>query len=541
MGLPPSWGRVRPAIALLVVIVLGVSAFFPGRLSPVTRLTVLAGSELRHLLEGSSFTDELRSEGIVLDVQYAGSLEGADRIARGEQFDIAWFGTDTYLKLVSARTRQTFQYSEPVMESPVALGVKRAVAEGFGWKDRGVVPWKDIVDKAGSGRFRFAMTDAVLSNSGFSALVGAATAASPAAEDGSALCSAEAVDSAPLKKLFFGNTVRAPGSGELDDAFLKDQDRLDGLVNYESEILALQRSDQLRTGPISIVYPQGTVYATYPVTLLDTGRAKVYGRLVEWLHRESTQQLLTHDSLRRPVPTDVTAPDPAIPPVRPPRTPLPCDAATITALLDAYLDRFQGPSHTIYLVDVSRSMAGDPLQALSHALIDLTGGEDPGLAGQFVRFRSEERVTIIPFATTIRPALDFDIPDPDHKEPVLDAIRSYAERLSADQGVGTVLYEAVLEAYRRAQADTRTSEGFATSIVLMSDGENFPPQDAKEFETQLPGVRAGAGSVRTFAVRFGTKSDLTGLQTVADDTGGKVFQADITSLSEVFRLIRGYR
>ena len=64
------------------------------------------------------------------------------------------------------------------MLSPVIIGVKQSVAQQFGWVNNPNVTWKDIQAKAADGSFHFAMTNPAASNSGFTALIGVASALS---------------------------------------------------------------------------------------------------------------------------------------------------------------------------------------------------------------------------------------------------------------------------------------------------------------------------------------------------------------------------
>ncbi|WP_448852525.1 hypothetical protein [Corynebacterium sp. 335C] len=65
---------------------------------------------------------------------------------------------------------------ESIASSPVAIGVTPDVARDLGWSRDAPPTWRDLVDAAADGKLRFGMTDPLTSNSGFSALVSAATA-----------------------------------------------------------------------------------------------------------------------------------------------------------------------------------------------------------------------------------------------------------------------------------------------------------------------------------------------------------------------------
>ena len=146
------------------------------------------------------------------------------------------------------------------MLSPVVLGVKRSVATRLGWAGNAKVTWKDIAAKAKAGQLRYGMTNPAASNSGVSALVGVAAAL---AGTGDAL-RVEDTDERGLTDFFTGQTLCAGSSGWLADAFMTAQDKLDGLINYESVLLGLNASGKLREPP-ELIYPEdGIITATSP-------------------------------------------------------------------------------------------------------------------------------------------------------------------------------------------------------------------------------------------------------------------------------------
>jgi Ca-activated chloride channel family protein len=210
------------------------------RSQPENVLTVLAGSELRDL---EPLLDDIRrNTGVELEMSYTGTLDGAERLIAGEQVDLAWFSHAKYLNLIQeARNRIVAQ--EKIMLSPVVLGVKRNKAEAWGWVDNPNLTWKEVVEKAGSGELRYAMTNPASSNSGFTALVGAAAALSGS---GDALQSADINKvNDQLKEFFKGQALTAGSSGWLADQYVLEQDRLDGIINYES---ACWRSTRRKAG-----------------------------------------------------------------------------------------------------------------------------------------------------------------------------------------------------------------------------------------------------------------------------------------------------
>jgi len=491
-------------------------------------LTVLAGSELKDV--EPLFGDIQANTGIRLDMHYIGTLDGAERLLAGEPVDLAWFSHAKYLELLQG-SRVAAQ--EKVMLSPVIMGVKESKARAWGWIDNPDLTWRDIAAKAGAGELRYAMTNPTASNSGFTALVGVAAAL---AGSGDAL-QKDAIDHAALRDFFKGQRLTAGSSGWLADSYVKDNTQLDGIINYESVLMQLNDSGKLRE-KLYLIYPrEGIITADYPLMLINPTRREAYQRLVDYLRTPEFQKKLMNRTLRRPVIPQVQLSN-AFPQQLLVEVPFPSSVEIIDYLLFAYLDEQRIPSHAFFVLDVSGSMRGNRLNQLKEALINLTG-RDRSLTGQFARFRGRERITLITFNDQINAVRDFEINDTEAQGADMRQIRHYVNALSA--GGGTAIFDALQHAYELAEKARAAQSERYYSIVLMSDGENRSGLSERQFlryyRRSLPSV---AQRIKTFTVLFGD-ADVDSMTNVAGTTGGRVFDSQKQSLSQVFKHIRGYQ
>ena len=138
------------------------------------------------------------------------------------------------------------------MLSPVVIGVKQSVADRFGWDDNPAVTWKDIQAKSADGSFRFAMTNPAASNSGLVALIGVASALSGSSDS----IDTGSIDKDALRAFFKGQALTAGSSGFLADSYVRDQDSIDGIINYESILMSLNAGGTLHE-PLDAHLPQG--------------------------------------------------------------------------------------------------------------------------------------------------------------------------------------------------------------------------------------------------------------------------------------------
>ncbi|HVN56444.1 MAG TPA: VWA domain-containing protein [Anaerolineaceae bacterium] len=526
MNLRKSFGLIV-LVALFVLPALGCG--LSAQQSDKNTISVLAGSELKDL---EPMLGEIQQHtGVRLQFQYIGTLDGAEQILSGTKVDLAWFSHVKYLNLIEGSKSKVLA-QEKIMLSPVVLGVKESKAQQWGWVNNPNVTWSDVVAKAKSGELRFAMTNPASSNSGFSALVGVASAL---AGKGDALQKEDVTAiSGELQGFFKGQALTAGSSGWLADQYILSQDSLDGMINYESVLLAQNKSGKLHE-KLYLVYPkEGIITADYPLLLLNADKRAEYDKLVAYLRSPDFQKELMTKTLRRPaigsqVPLSSDFPTQLLVEV-----PFPNSREVVDALLFSYLNEQVKPSHTYYVLDVSGSMEGDRLKSLVQAMDNLTGA-DTSLTGQFARFRNREKVTLIPFSSDVSGVADFmvDASQPDS----LKQISDYVHGLQTDGS--TAIYSALQAAYDRARQDRQQEPDRIYSIVLMSDGENNAGISPEEFKSYYQSTR-GLEDIRTFTILFG-EADAKTMQSIADLTHGRMFDAGKDSLNLVFKEIRGYQ
>jgi Ca-activated chloride channel homolog len=518
--------RILRAAPFILVVFLGL--FACGLFPSGDRLTVMAGSELKDL--EPLFDDIRRETGIGLEMSYTGTLDGAERLLAGEEVDLAWFSHAKYLLLLEGASGRVLG-QEKIMLSPVVLGVKQSKAESWGWVDNPDLTWLDVIERVNTGELRYAMTNPASSNSGFTVLVGAAAALSGSAD----ALQTEDIDavSADLRSFFQGQALTSGSSGWLAEQYVLEQERLDGLVNYESVLLAMNKSGELKE-ELYLIYPaEGIITADYPLLLINPDRREAYQELVTYLRSTEFQQKMMDLTLRRPVNSQVNLSD-EFPTRLLIELPFPSNKEVIDQLLFAYLDEQSIPSHSYFVLDVSGSMEGERLADLKAAINNLTG-EDLSLTGQFARFRDRERITILTFNHQITAINEFaiDLSDPDS----LKQIANYVNTLEA-QG-NTAIYSALEEAYKRAMDTQAQDPDRYYSIVLMSDGENTTGNSKGEFRS-FYNRESVERNIKTFTILFGD-ADERSMEDIAEITGGRMFNAQAESLSQVFKQIRGYQ
>jgi Ca-activated chloride channel family protein len=490
-------------------------------------LRILAGSELKDL--AASIEGAARGAGVSVQLTYSGTLDMVDRINAGEDFDAILPPNGAYPSL--ALTRPPLA-KEKLFYSRVTLGVKQSRAKALGW-DRKAPTWAEIAKAAREKQFAYGMTNPTSSNTGMSALFAVASSIAKKTED----LTAEEVDREALKDFLSGQKLTAGSSGWLADSYLQEQDRLDGLVNYEAVLLRLDERPELHE-PLALIYPQdGVISADYPLMLLQESKRDAYNRLVAALKSDTFQSTALAQAYLRPSNPNATR-SPKLPNDAVAELAFPNRLQVIDAVLLAYQGELRRPSTSIYLLDVSGSMEGERIEQLRKALEVLTGAESTSVTSRFVRFQNRERVVLLKFSSRPGQPVELTFEDPRTQTQMYEDVRGYASRLRADGG--TAIYSSLLRAYDVAQAEhDRDPERFV-SVVLLTDGENTAGTSYNEFRRTLLEAQRTGNVVRTFPILFGEASS-SELEDVARLTGGRAFEGRQTNLAAVFKEIRGYQ
>lgn len=530
-----AWGATAVAVTLMAA---GACAPEGGDAT----LRVLAGSELADmepLLESSA-----ERTGVRLELEYSGTLDGTERIAAGraDDFDAVWFPSNRYLHLVD-EGRSTIHTETSVMLSPVVMGVLESRAEAFGWTvTDGVVPdltWEDITVAVEQEGLTYGMSSPAASNSGFSALVGAASAM---ADTGAALESEDVAGvEERLEAFFSGQELTAGSSGWLMDEFVlrqagesgAERSSLDGVLNYESVLLS--RGSDLAGDELALVYPEdGVVTADYPLTLLSGASEELvdaYERVVADLTSEEVQTEIAETTFRRPITAEASGRD--LPPVV--ELPFPARQDVVDDLVAAYFAELRRPARTVYVLDVSGSMAGDRIDDLRTSLTALTGTDEGPLSSRGQTFQEREEVTLLPFSDEPGEPLTFVL-EADGSEGVRTELADEVAMLAADGE--TAAYDAVHRAYDLLEE--AGEDPYLLSVVLMTDGEVNQGMALDELLGSLEGLPSHVAAAPVFTVLFGD-ADAAEMERLSSRTGGRVFDAREMELERVFREIRGYQ
>ena len=486
--------------------------------------TILAGSELKDL--EAPIVAAAQSAGVELKLSYAGTLDIVERINAGERFDAILPPNGAYPALAlqaKPLARDKLFYSR------IALGVKSAKAAQLGWNKK-PPGWAEIAKAAGAGQLRYGMTNATSSNTGMSALFAVASALAGKTED----LTAQDVDEKTLKAFLSGQKLTAGSSGWLAGSYVKDPSAIDAMVNYEAVILRanekLPPADKL-----TLIYPRdGMISADYPLMLLNADKRDAYTKLVATLKAAPFQRDALSAAFLRPANPEVAAAA-ALPTAAVAELGFPNRLDVIDAVLGTYQSQWRKPATSIFVLDLSGSMAGKRLASMREALKLLSGAEEAASASaRYSAFQSRERVVLITFSTDVQEPVWVRF-DADHIAAAREELRRLADSMSANGG--TAIYSALAAAEDLARKEQQREPDRFVSIVLLTDGESNSGLKLRDFRERYA---AGGFPARIFPILFGEAS-VSEMQEIAQLSGGREFDGRKLQLGQVFKEIRGYQ
>ncbi|SNS92299.1 vWA domain-containing protein [Antarctobacter heliothermus] len=468
----------------LMVILIGLLILDSGVLEPRMVLRIASDPENRALepliqdWAGENDTD--------IEITYRNSTGIARELAKGTgtDFDAVWPASSLWIAL--GDTQKVVQHDVSVSRSPVVLGLRTSIAKELGWIGRSDVTVQDIHTAAKEGKFRLSMTSATQSDSGALAYFGFLHALSDTSD---ALTMETLVDTTVLDDMrdLLAQVDRTAGDADwLAQALIDNGAVFDAMINTEALLIdANQKLIAEGREPLYAIYPaDGLAMADSPIGYISKGDADKEARFLELRAFLTTPEVLAVPAGqgRRVDLAEPDTPD-ADPAIWNPdwgidldRTlvPAPTPSSEVTAeALRLYQTDLRKPSLTVWLLDVSGSSGGTPIQELKDAVATLL---DPDAAAARLLQPSPRDVTIlIPYNHNI---LDPIIIEGDQTT-ASEQARRLIDTLQADGGMDVfyALYEG-FEAFR-PQADDGTLSDFLPAIIAVIDG----PSDT---ETRTP-------------------------------------------------------
>jgi Ca-activated chloride channel family protein len=453
--------------------------------------------------------------------------------------------SSAYLELLNqawlerpGRTRPLAPAGEPLVLSPLVIGMWRPMAEALGWPNR-ALGWRDIVDVSGRaegwaafghpewGAFKLGHTHPEFSTSGLLSVLAEAYAGLGKKRR------LEADDLArPEVRALMGGVERAIVHYGKSTGFFADQmlergpEYLSAAVLYENLVVEAARPST--RPPLVAIYPkEGTFWADHPYAVLDA----------EWVgpeERAAAQAFLTFLSARpqqeraaahgfRPADTRLAIGAPIDPShgadPEQPKTLLEVPAAPALARLLEVWRTVKRPADVVLVFDKSGSMAGPALASAQRGALSFLD-----------TLHDRDLVTLLPFDSVLHP------PEGPLELPAGHAALS-ARVDAVRAGGGTVLYDAIARAFEESVRRATSDRARNHAVVVMTDGRDEGSRlSLAELNTRL----SAPGAVRVFTIAYGDQASAPVLGAIARAAGGTFARGDAATIGRVFEDVASF-
>ena len=532
--------KILVALVALCLLV-GIGSLVVRNTFPGTSIAIVSGSENRALepiIEAWA-----KDNNVAVTVTYKGSVDIARLLgeAAAPEFDAVWPANSLWIEL--GDTQKRVRHEASILRSPVVLGLRQSIAEDLGWVGRSDITVQMIERAARDGKFRLAMTSATQSNSGASAYFGFLYAL---ADNPDVLTMQNLSDQdlqADIRDLLSLVNRSSGSSGWLKDSLIEFPDAYDAMFNYEALVIeANQTLADSGQEPLHVIYPaNGLSVADSPLGYVNKGDAakeEAFLALQEHLLSADVQSQLV--ALGRRAGLIGLSADQADRSVWNPAwgidlsrsiAPIPTPTSEVIAeALRLYQTELRKPSLTVWVLDVSGSMEGTPLEQLKDAMALLL---DPEAAALSLLQPSSRDVTIvIPFSNHPKKAVTVT------GNGAAELAKLLADVRQLNAGGGTDLYGAIISAFAALEPYHKdgTLFDYLPAIVAMTDGAS----DTDRRQRMLGEMRRnGFGQdVPIHAIAFGN-ADEDQLRALNQATIGRLFKAG-DDLSAALSKAKGY-
>ncbi|MCC6606059.1 MAG: VWA domain-containing protein [Anaerolineae bacterium] len=491
---------------------------------------------------------------IVVSVSHVTSGGSMNAILDGSSQPTAWSpGDQSWVDQANETWRQrtnkplASQSCAPTIYAPLGFAMWQPMAETLGWPET-PIGWDTIVELAADpegwasygrpewGEFRFGHSHPAYANSGLLAMTsfvygiaGKTDTLTPAE------IYAPAVEEA-MRQLEENTSKYGRQSPALLEAMAQQgPSYLHAAAVPEADVVRfnVERGDEL-TFPLAFIFPAGgTIWADHPYCILDNAdwvsdeQAEAAQLFLDYLLAREQQEMAI-DNYLRPLNTSITlhAPmnlangtDPSVTPST--IAPLPSPNADVsTAVIDLF-NITKRKATILIVLDVSGSMEGERIRTARDATVEFLS-----------RLDANDEVGLLIFNDGV-----FELAPASRVGDVVEGLSQRVAGLVANGN--TALYESVCTAVQTATTlqsdDLAAGENRLYGIILLSDGEDTVGNvtENQMFATCLP-ANAEADGVKIFPIAFGEAADQDVLNRIANVTGGRLFTADPSSISNVY-------
>ena len=489
-------------------------------------LSIISSSEnkdLEYIIQDYAYR-----KGLNVNIEYAGTLDIMQKLNNGEEYDAVWLSNSIWMYMLDKNIKTT--NSKCTSINPIVFGITKSKAQELGFINKTIYT-KDILDVITAGNLKFSMSNPTSTNSGASAYLGflSTLAGNPEVLTEEHLKNEKLKSS--LTNLFTG-MERSSGSEEfLEELFLNGD--YEAVVTYESSIININKElEKQGKETLYAIYPvDGVSISDSPLAFINNSnedKKEAFIELQSYILSDAGQKLLQERGRRTwyggtSENADKSVFNPEwgidtknyISPVKYPST------KVIKLALNLYQTELRKPTHVVFCLDYSGSMAGEGYAELMDAMDYILTEK---AAEDFIQFSDKDIIDVIAFGSSLLGAWRTN--DGSNTQELLDQIHELSPRGT------TALYPAAETALKVLKDEDK--DKYNVSVILMTDGW---PNVGKYSDLENT-YKAIDQQIPIYSIMFGDANEYQ-MKQIADLTNAKVFDGK-SDLVKAFKEVRGY-
>lgn len=484
----------------------------------------------------SSIDDEIisygKKKGINISIEHYGDLEIVDILNNdSSKYDAVWISNSLWLYMLNNTNLVTD--SKSIVMDPVVMAVEKSKAKELGLIDKEIYN-KDILKAIKSGKLKYVMSSVTQTNTGATTYLNFLNSLAGNPE---VLTTKMLKDEKLQKDLtdLFKGVERVSGDEKyLTEMYLKGN--YNAMINYESTLIEINKKlVKENKEPLYLLYPiDGVAINDMPFAYInndskDTKKKEKFNTLQTYLRSDDVKEKLEklgyrswYGGTKSKVDQNTFNKEWGIDTTKYLKDMKYPSKKVITEAINLYIEKFRKPTHVVFCLDVSGSMAGKGMNELKDAMNYILNYETA--SKDKLQFSTKDKISVITFNGYVN-----DI----FPTKTGDKVNEVIENINNMNAYGsTNIYDASIRGLQIL--DTESDDSYTKTIILMTDGES----NRGDFSSLSQFYRKRNYDVPIYSITFGTSSEKQ-LKQIAELTNGKVFDGK-SGLKKAFKEVRSY-
>lgn len=473
-----------------------------------------------------------KKEGFNVEIDHYGDLEIVDILNDdSSNYDAVWISNSIWLYMLDNSYLTTD--SKSIVIDPVVMGITKSKAKELGFVDKDIYN-KDILNAIKNGKLKYVMASVTKTNTGATSYLSFLNSMAGSPE----VLTEDMLDSSSLKndlKDFFKGVERVSGDEEYLTTMFKNGE-YNAMINYESSLIELNKElVKNKKEPLYLIYPvDGVAINDMPFAYInndsnDEVTKNRFKSIQSYLRSDDVIKKMeglgyrswyggTNDKVNK----KVFNPDWGIDTSKYLKDMKYPSKSVMTRAINLYIEALRKPTHVVFCLDVSGSMAGSGLTELQEAMNYILDKEEAGKEN--LQFSDTDKISIITFNNKVNDIFDTRYAS-DSDKLMNDISKLYANG-------GTNIYSPSIKGLEILSKDN--SDDYTKTVILMTDGQSNSGtyQELKNYYNK------NKLNIPIYSITFGD-SDESELREIANLTNAKVFDGK-SGLLKAFREVRSY-